>query len=271
MGSEVQIAGVRFGEPYFTTVAGPCSVESEAMALTTALGVMAAGASVFRGGAFKPRSSPRSFQGLGFRGLEILREVKRHTGLPVVTECTDIRHVEPISEVADAVQIGARSMQNFALLTEVGRGERPVLLKRGFAATVDELLLAADYVRDAGNDQVILCERGIRTFESSYRFTLDLNAVAILKERADLPVIVDPSHAAGRRELVPALSRAAVAAGADGLLVEVHPCPEEALCDGRQALELRDFGPYLDEVQAIAHLLGRRCASDLQVSECDAA
>jgi 3-deoxy-7-phosphoheptulonate synthase len=210
---------------------------------------------MLRGGAFKPRTSPHSFQGLGREGLRILAEARAATGLPVVTELTDIRQLDAVLEVADVIQIGARNMQNFALLTEVGRSGRPALLKRGAAATIDELLSAAEYLLVEGNDNVTLCERGIRTFERATRYTLDVAAVPVLKERTDLPVIVDPSHAAGRRELVRPLSLAAVAAGADGLIVEVHPDPASALSDGPQALTTDEFPAFAADVLALADAL----------------
>jgi 3-deoxy-7-phosphoheptulonate synthase len=246
----------------FTLIAGPCTVESREQTLTTARCVAAGGATMLRGGAFKPRTSPHSFQGLGRAALAILAEARAETGLPVVTELTDVRELDAVLDVADVIQVGARNMQNAALLTEIGRSGRPVLIKRGPAATLDELLHAADYVLAEGNMAVTLCERGIpappahlsmiRTFERSTRYTLDLSAVPVLKERTDLAVIVDPSHAAGRRELVRPLSLAAVAAGADGLIVEVHPDPAVALCDGPQALTTAEFADYAAETQAIA-------------------
>jgi 3-deoxy-7-phosphoheptulonate synthase len=239
----------------FTLIAGPCGVESREQTLATAHCVAAGGATMLRGGAFKPRTSPHSFQGLGCEGLRILAEARAATGLPVVTELTDVRRLDEVLEVADVIQIGARNMQNFALLTEVGRSGRPVLLKRGAAATIDELLAAAEYLLVEGNEDVTLCERGIRTFERSTRYTLDVAAVPVLKERTDLRVIVDPSHAAGRRELVRPLSLAAVAAGADGLIVEVHPDPPAALSDGPQALTTDEFGDFAREVLGLADAL----------------
>jgi 3-deoxy-7-phosphoheptulonate synthase len=258
MSDVVHIGGAPVGGPHFTAIAGPCAVESREMALQTVLAVQAAGAAVLRAGVFKPRTSPHSFQGLGSRGLEILREVKAATGMPVVTEVTDVRRLDEVGEVADALQVGARNMQNYTLLTELGRTRVPVLLKRGFSATVDELLQAAEYILCEGNHRVILCERGIRTFEKAYRFTLDVGAVAVLRERTRLPVVVDPSHAAGRRALVLPLSLAALAAGADGLIVEVHPAPRAALCDGEQALTADGFGAYLRHVGRLARFMGRR-------------
>ena len=252
--SGIDIAGTRLGGGSFTIIAGPCAVESRRQLLQTAHAVAAGGAALLRGGAYKPRTSPRSFSGLGTEGLELLAEAKAQTGLPVVTEVLDVRHLEAVLEVADVLQIGSRNMQNYPLLIEAGRSGRPVLLKRGLASTLEEVLSSADYVLEQGNPNVILCERGIRSFEPSYRFTLDLAAVPVLKERSSLPVIVDPSHAAGRRELVEPLSLAAAAVGADGVIVEVHPHPEEAACDGPQALRAEEFAAYARRVQAVAQL-----------------
>ena len=256
--SRFDIAGrtVGGGET-FCLIAGPCTVESREQTLTTARAVHAAGASMLRGGAFKPRTSPYSFRGLGAEALEILAEAREETGLPLVTELLDPRHMELVAETADVIQIGARNMQNFLLLSEVGRADRPVLLKRGPSASIEELLMAAEYILKEGNPRVILCERGIRTFESATRFTLDVSAVPVLKERTHLPVIVDPSHAAGRRELVPALARAAVAAGADGIIVEAHPRPEEALCDAPQLIPTEQLESFAGEVRALAELMGK--------------
>jgi 3-deoxy-7-phosphoheptulonate synthase len=256
----LDIAGRKIGGEHFAIIAGPCAVESRQQLLETATSVQGAGAAMLRGGAYKPRTSPYSFQGLGGEGLDLLAEAKAKTGLPVVTEVLDARDVAQVLEVADVLQIGSRNMQNYSLLSEAGASGRPVLLKRGLSSTLDELLMAAEYVLREGNDAVILCERGIRTFETAYRFTLDLAAVPVLKERTPLPVIVDPSHAAGRRELVEPLSLAAAAAGADGLLVEVHPRPEEAACDGPQSLRTDDFAAYAARVQAIAALAGKSLA-----------
>jgi 3-deoxy-7-phosphoheptulonate synthase len=253
----IDVRGRRIGDAWFGLIAGPCTVESREQALETARAVAAAGATMLRGGAFKPRTSPYSFQGLGSEALRILREAREETGLPIVTELLDPRHVEDVVDTADVVQIGARNMQNFHLLEEVGRIEKPVLLKRGVAASVEELLMAAEYVAKEGNEQIVLCERGIRTFERATRYTLDLGAVAVLKQRTHLPVIVDPSHAAGRRDLVLPLARAAVAAGADGVLVEVHPRPEEALCDGPQQIRAEDFGAFAAEIAALVAVMGR--------------
>ncbi|MHB8656894.1 MAG: 3-deoxy-7-phosphoheptulonate synthase [Solirubrobacteraceae bacterium] len=259
-GGHLEIAGQRMGGQHFTLIAGPCTVESREQTLQSAHAVRAAGASMFRGGAYKPRTSPYAFQGLGQAGLRMLAEAKEQTGLPLVTECMDVRDLDDVLEVADVIQIGARSMQNYALLTEVGRSGRPVLIKRGLSSTLDELLMAAEYVLKEGNEAVILCERGIRTFETSYRFTLDLTAVPVLQQRTHLPVIVDPSHAAGRRELVGPLSMAAAAVGADGIIVEVHPCPDEAICDGPQALATDCLGEYTERVYAAAALAGKQVA-----------
>ncbi len=242
------------GPDQLTLIAGPCTVESREQLLATARAVSDGGATMLRGGAYKPRTSPYSFQGLGEEALALLAEAKELTGLPVVTEVLDARHLEPVLEVADVVQIGARNMQNYALLSEVGRAGRPVLLKRGISSTLDELLLAAEYVLCEGNQAVMLCERGIRTFEPAYRFTLDLAAVPVLKQRTHLPVIVDPSHAAGRRELVTPLALAAAAAGADGIMVEVHPDPDNAICDGPQSLHCDQFAGFAQHVRAAAAL-----------------
>ena len=253
----IQVRGRRIGGGHFALIAGPCTVESREQTLATARAVRAAGANMLRGGAFKPRTSPYSFHGLGAEALAILDEAREETGLPLVTEVLDPRHIELVSETTDVIQIGARNMQNFLLLSEVGRSDKPVLLKRGPSASIEELLMAAEYILKEGNPRVILCERGIRTFESSTRFTLDIGAVPVLKEQTHLPVIVDPSHAAGRRELVPALARAAVAAGADGIIVEAHPRPEEALCDAPQLIRTTQFTAFADEVRALVALMGK--------------
>ncbi len=248
------------GGETFCLIAGPCTVESREQTLSVARAVAAAGASMLRGGAFKPRTSPFSFKGLGGAGLEILIEARAQTGLPVVTELLDAQHAELVAECADVIQIGARNMQNYSLLEVAGQLGKPVLIKRGLSSTVEELLMAADYVLKEGNEAVILCERGIRTFENATRFTLDLSAVPWLKLHTHLPVIVDPSHAAGDRRLVGPLSCAAAAAGADGLLVEVAPDPERALCDGPQQLSAGEFPEYARAVAAHAELTGRRLA-----------
>jgi 3-deoxy-7-phosphoheptulonate synthase len=253
----VEVRGRRVGDGFFGLIAGPCTVETREQTLETARAVAAAGATILRGGAFKPRTSPYAFQGLGVKALEILAEAREETGLPIVTELLDPRDVEDVVAVADVVQIGARNMQNFNLLAEVGRITKPVLLKRGPAATVEELLMAAEYVAKEGNARVILCERGIKTFERSTRFTLDLSAVPVLKRETHLPVIVDPSHAAGRSDLVLPLARAAVAAGADGVMVEVHPQPEDALCDGPQQIRVGEFARFADEVTKLVTVMGK--------------
>jgi 3-deoxy-7-phosphoheptulonate synthase len=256
--SVLEIDGRRIGGEHFATMAGPCTVESREVLLDTARTVKDAGAQFLRGGAYKPRTSPYSFQGLGEAGLRLLAEAKAETGLPIVTELLDVRDLEPVLEVADVVQLGARNMQNYTLLTEVGRAGKPVLLKRGLSATLEELLMAAEYILKEGNEQVMLCERGIRTYEPSYRFTLDLMAVPVLRELTHLPIVVDPSHAAGKRSLVEPLSLAAAAAGADGIIVEIHPTPEEAVCDGPQALYADDFAAYLRKLEAAAELAGKQ-------------
>jgi 3-deoxy-7-phosphoheptulonate synthase len=253
----IDIEGRKIGGEHFALIAGPCTVESREQLLETADVVKEAGVAMLRGGAYKPRTSPYAFQGLGQEGLRLLAEAKERTGLPIVTELMDARDLEPVLEVADVIQVGARNMQNFPLLAEIGRCGRPVLLKRGLSATLDELLMAAEYVLKEGNPNVMLCERGIRTFENSYRVTLDLQAVPVLKELSHLPVVVDPSHAAGRRSLVAPMSLAAAAAGADGIIVEVHPNPDEAICDGPQALLADDFADYAAAVERVATLAGK--------------
>src|SRR6516165_8780660 len=252
----LEIDGRKVGGESFALIAGPCTVESREQTLETARAVRDAGGTLFRGGAYKPRTSPYAFQGLGQEGLRLLAEAKAETGLPIVTELMDQRDLEQVLEVADVIQIGARNMQNYSLLAEVGRSGCPVLLKRGFSSTLEELLMAAEYVLKEGNEAVMLCERGIRTFETAYRFTLDLTAVPVLKELSHLPVIVDPSHAAGRRDLVTPLSLAAAAVGADGIIVEVHPQPDVAVCDGPQALVASEFAGYVDQVRAAAAVAG---------------
>jgi 3-deoxy-7-phosphoheptulonate synthase len=253
----LEIGGRKVGGDNFALIAGPCTVETREQTLETARVVRDAGATLLRGGAYKPRTSPYAFQGLGLEGLRLLAEAKAETGLPVVTELMDIGDLEPVLEVADVIQIGARNMQNYPLLAEVGRSGCPALLKRGLSSTLDELLMAAEYILKEGNPNVMLCERGIRTFETAYRFTLDLMAVPVLKELSHLPVIVDPSHAAGRRDLVLPLSLAAAAVGADGIIVEVHPNPDEAICDGPQALRADGFAEYALAVERAASLAGK--------------
>ena len=254
----IQARGRRIGGDYFGLIAGPCTVESREQTLETARAVNAAGATMLRGGAFKPRTSPYSFQGLGSEALKILAEAREDTGLPLVTEVLDPRQLEEVVETADVLQIGARNMQNFLLLAECGKTDKPVLLKRGSSASLEELLMAAEYILKEGNPRVILCERGIKTFENSTRFTLDISAVPVLQEETHLPVIVDPSHAAGRRALVLPLARAAAAVGADGIIVEAHPRPEEALCDGPQQIPVDEFGEFAREVTEIVALMGKQ-------------
>ncbi|MDQ6804160.1 MAG: 3-deoxy-7-phosphoheptulonate synthase [Actinomycetota bacterium] len=253
----LDICGRKIGGQNFALIAGPCTVESREQTLETARVVRDGGATLLRGGAYKPRTSPYAFQGLGQEGLRLLAEAKLETGLPVVTELMDVRDLEPVLEVADVIQVGARNMQNYSLLSEIGRSGCPVLLKRGLSATIDELLMAAEYILKEGNTAVMLCERGIRSFETAYRrATLDLMAIPILKQLSHLPVIVDPSHAAGRRDLVLPLSLAAAAAGADGIIVEVHPQPDMAICDGPQQLAADEFADYVEQVQAAAAIAG---------------
>ncbi len=257
----VDIGGVRVGGQGFVVIAGPCSVESYEQTLRIARAVKAAGAHLLRGGAYKPRTSPYSFQGLGEEGLRILARVRAETGLPVVTEATDIDVLDRVVEVADAVQVGARNMQNYTLLKRVGRCGRPVLLKRGMTATVTELLLAAEYILDQGNPNVVLCERGIRTFADHSRNTLDLSAVPAVKRISHLPIITDPSHAAGDREPVLALARASVAVGADGVMIEVHDKPEMALSDGDQALLPEEFERLMSAVRLLAPVVDKSIPS----------
>jgi 3-deoxy-7-phosphoheptulonate synthase len=254
----VKIGNVGIGGPEIVIIAGPCAVESMEQLSETARSVKAGGGRILRGGAFKPRSSPYSFQGLGEEGLKMLREISIETGLPVVTEVMDTRQVELVSQYADMLQVGSRNMQNFPLLKEVGMQRKPVLLKRGMMSTIEEFLLAAEYILNQGNDYVVLCERGIRTFETSTRNTLDLSAVPMLKHITHLPVIVDPSHGTGLRWMVPSMARAAVAAGADGLIMEVHYKPEEALCDGYQSLDINEFTSLMTDLKKIGEAIGRK-------------
>ena len=253
----VRVGTTAIGGPALAVIAGPCSVEGRDMLRQTARAVKAAGATLLRGGAFKPRTSPYSFRGLGQEALEMLAEVRRESGLPVVTEVLDTRDVELVAAHADMLQIGARNMQNFALLSEVGRLHRPVLLKRGPSATISDLLLAAEYVMSQGNLNVVLCERGIRSYDPATRNTFDVAAIPVLKRETHLPVIADPSHAGGRRDLVAPLAYAAVAAGADGLMVEVHPTPEQALSDGDQSLDPGEFAAMMRKVAVFAEAAGR--------------
>lgn len=256
-GTIVDVNGIRIGGKDIVIMAGPCAVESEEQLAETARSVRAGGASLLRGGAFKPRTSPYSFQGLGKDGLEMLDRARNQTGMSVVSEVMDTRQVETVAQYADMLQIGSRNMQNFPLLKEAGRTSKPILLKRGMMATIEEYLHAAEYLLSQGNTQVVLCERGIRTFESSTRYTLDLNAIPVLKQRTHLPVIVDPSHGTGIRSMVPTMAAASLAAGADGLLVEVHFNPEEALCDGSQSLYPDEFGMMMEDLRKIAGAIGR--------------
>ena len=250
----VRVSGVEIGRD-FVVIAGPCSVEGERQILDTARAVKAAGADMLRGGAFKPRTSPYAFQGLGIEGLKILEKAKRETGLPIVTEVVDPRDVSWVAEFADVLQIGTRNMQNFSLLKEVGRAGRPVLLKRGMYSTLEEWLNCAEYILSEGNPDVILCERGIRTFETYTRNTLDLSAVPAIKELSHLPIIIDPTHSTGRISLIASMSMAAVAAGADGMMVEVHPKPEEALCDADQALTPAIFSKIMTRLRPLKSFL----------------
>jgi 3-deoxy-7-phosphoheptulonate synthase len=260
--SVVRVGNTTIGGRSLAVIAGPCSVEGLDMLRASADGVRAAGGCMLRGGAFKPRTSPYSFSGLGEEALEMLRQVRTESGLPIVTEVVDTRQVELVAEYADMLQIGARNMQNYTLLAEVGRTHRPVLLKRGMSASVQELLLAAEHIMAQGNMHVVLCERGIRTFETATRNTLDVAAIAVLKSETHLPVIADPSHAAGRRPLVAPLAMAALAAGADGLIVEVHPDPENALSDGEQSLTMAEFESLMLDVRRMALMLGREVAEE---------
>jgi 3-deoxy-7-phosphoheptulonate synthase len=262
----VEVAGRKVGNGSFGLIAGPCAVETREQTLTAARAAKAAGASMLRGGAFKPRTSPYAFQGLGTPGLEILAEAREETGLPIVTELMNLKQFEDVLGVADVVQIGARNVQNFDLLREVGRAGVPVLLKRGMATTIEEWLLSAEYVAREGNSNVILCERGIRTFEPATRATLDISAVPVTKSLSSLPVIVDPSHAAGKRDYILPMARAAVAAGADGLIVEIHPAPEHALCDGPQALHTETFGEWVADIRRIVEVMGKVIAGDETVA-----
>lgn len=244
----VTVGNVKFGTGDPVIIAGPCTVETEEQTLTIAAGVKERGADMLRGGAFKPRTSPYSFQGLGIEGLKILKKANEATGLPVVTEIMAIEFIDEVCQYADMLQIGARNMQNYDLLKAVGKAGKPVLLKRGMSATVEEFLLAAEYILNEGNDQVVLCERGIRTFEKSTRNLLDLNSLALIQEISHLPIIADPSHACGRYDLVPQLGWAALALGADGLIIEVHNKPDEALCDGKQSLTLESFEEFMKRI-----------------------
>ncbi len=252
----LEVAGRKIGEGYFNIFAGPCSVESEEQILMVAEAVKKAGASFLRGGAFKPRTSPYSFQGMEAEGLRLLLEAKRQTGLPIVTEIMSEKHLDLFADV-DIIQLGARNMQNFMLQKELGHSQKPILLKRGLSATMEEFLMAAEYIYAGGNEHVILCERGIRTFEPMIRNNLDVSAVPLVKMHSHLPIIIDPSHAAGRRDMVAPLSRAAIAIGADGLMIEVHNNPKCALCDGAQSLDLEQFAETMADIRRRAAFEGR--------------
>ncbi|HJW74933.1 MAG TPA: 3-deoxy-7-phosphoheptulonate synthase [Thermoleophilia bacterium] len=254
----IDVRGVKVGGGNFVLIAGPCSIENEEQVMAAARAVKENGGSMLRGGAFKPRSSPYSFQGLGVEGLRLMAAAREETGLPIVTELMDPRDLEPVLEYADVIQIGARNMQNFQLLSECGKVDKPILLKRGLSATIEEWLMAAEYIVKEGNREVILCERGIRTFETATRNTFDVSAVPVVKLASHLPILVDPSHATGRPELVLPLSLAGVAAGADGILVETHPNPELALSDGAQSLSTAAFADYAQRVRDLVAWVGKR-------------
>ena len=263
----VDVAGARIGGNEVQVIAGPCSVETVPQMEAAAAGVAAAGARLMRGGAFKPRTSPYAFQGKGVEGLTMLKNAAAGHGLPIVTELMDVRMLDAFLENGvDVIQIGTRNMQNFDLLKEVGKVNVPVILKRGMSATIGEWLMAAEYIAAGGNHRIMLCERGIRTFETAYRNVLDVTAVAVLKKETHLPVIIDPSHAGGKAWMVPALSCAAVAAGADALLIEVHPCPAQAWCDADQALSIEEFGALMQRLRAIAQAMGRSLPASLQTA-----
>ena len=253
----ISVEGIEIGGKAIQVIAGPCSVETKALLIDCAKKVKEAGAKFLRGGAFKPRTSPYDFQGLGIEGLKFLKEAKKQTGLPIVSEIMDPRDIDMFADNVDIIQIGARNMQNFRLLTEVGKLKKPVLLKRGLSATIKELLMSAEYIAAQGNTNIILCERGIRTFETATRNTLDLSAVPVLKEETHLPVFIDPSHATGKWHLVAPLAKAAIAVGADGLMIEVHSDPENALCDGAQSLKTKTFLELMKELKVIAKAVGR--------------
>jgi len=256
--SIITVDGVEIGGNEVIIMAGPCSVESRAQIIDTATAIKKAGAKILRGGAFKPRTSPYSFQGLGEEGLKLLKEAKEETGMPIITEVMDTRNVQLVCKYADILQLGARNMQNYDLLKEVGKCKRPVLLKRGMSATITEWLMSAEYIMAEGNHNVILCERGIRTFETYTRNTLDLNAVPAVKELTHLPIVADPSHGTGKYSLVAPMSKAAVAAGADGLLIEVHPNPEKSVSDADQTISTKRFEKLMDELRLIANAIGRK-------------
>jgi 3-deoxy-7-phosphoheptulonate synthase len=265
--SVIRVGGVPIGPDVFSVIAGPCAVETPEQTLTAARMAKAAGAALLRGGAFKPRTSPYSYQGLGEAGLRILADVRAETGLPVVTEVVDPGSVDMVASYADMLQVGARNMQNFALLQAVGSSGRPVLLKRGFSATIEEWLSAAEYIAQRGNLDIVLCERGIRTFETATRNTLDISAVPVAQQLSHLPVIVDPSHSGGRRDLVLPLTRAAIAVGADGLIIDIHPNPKAALCDGDQALTDAEVAELADAITVLSSLMGRTLARPAAFSD----
>ena len=254
----IKVDGVKIGGNDIIVMAGPCTVESKEQIIETAKAVKKAGAKILRGGAFKPRTSPYSFQGLGEEGLKLLKLAKEATGMPIITEVMDTRTVDLVCKYADILQIGARNMQNYELLKEVGKSKCPVMLKRGLSATISEWLMSAEYIMSEGNHNVILCERGIRTFETHTRNTLDLNAVAAVKELTHLPVVVDPSHGTGKYTLVGPMSKAAVAAGADGLIIEVHPNPEKSVSDADQTISIKRFAKLMDELKLVANAIGKK-------------
>jgi 3-deoxy-7-phosphoheptulonate synthase len=258
--STVVVGNVEIGRDSFCVIAGPCAIETEEQALTAARAAKAAGAHILRGDAYKHRTSPYAFQGLAKHGLEILRQMRVETGLPVVTEVLQTDDVELVASYSDIIRVGARNMQNFQLLRELGRMHRPVMLKRGLSATIEEWLMAAEYIAQQGNEDIVLCERGIRTFEPMTRNTLDISAVPIVHKLSHLPVIIDPSHSGGKRELVAPLAAAAVAVGADGVMMDVHPKPEAALCDGPQALTTEEVGPLIEHLAAVAAAIGKPMA-----------
>jgi len=252
----VRVGDVAIGGDSFVVIAGPCSIENREQLYQTAQAARKAGAKMLRGGAFKPRTSPYSFQGLGEEGLKYLAEIGRELKMPTVTEVMDTRQTELVSRYADIIQVGARNMQNFDLLKELGRAQKPILLKRGMSAKIEEFLMSAEYILSQGNYNVILCERGIRTFEDATRFTLDLSAVPLVKELSHLPIVVDPSHGTGRRSLIMPMSKAALAAGSNGVMIEVHPKPEAAFSDGFQSLNFEDFNKLMVSIRAMAAALG---------------
>jgi len=254
----LDVRGIRIGGPHVNIIAGPCAIESRDVLFGVGKAVKDAGAAILRGGAFKPRTSPYSFSGMGRKGLEILKEAGEELAMPTITEVLDPRDVGVVYDYADIFQIGARNMQNFNLLLEVGKTDKPVFIKRGLAASITDLLMSAEYVLSQGNHRVILCERGIRTFSEETRFTLDVSAVPVIQERSHLPVFIDPSHAAGKRDLVPALALAGIAAGAAGAIVEVHSCPDRALCDGPQAVLPKNFVQLMEQIRQIAEIVGHR-------------